>query len=473
MPAPTTKDPSANPRGVYRRRRPLDTPLYQAVSENLETFLEAYEERFLERYGFLHDRTVDTFRAFLRCGILRYGFARIRCTDCRSEYLLAFSCQLRGVCPSCCQKRVEIWTAFLFEKVLLDVDHRQLVFVIPKRLRCFFQRDGTMYGVLCRAVKRAVMAFYRTGLGRPEATPGLICHIQLFGDRLNPHVHVHALCTDGAFDQEGFHHLPLGPEDLEYLQRLFQEEVFRELIRRGLITPAVREDMLSWRHTGFSIDGSVRVHRADKPGLARLLRYIGRPCLAIDRIMYDRATGKVTILSAKKRGGQRQAVAEYDPLTFLALLNLQVPPKGCHLVRYYGVYSSRTRAKRRQEEASVTLSLTTSSHDTPSARERRRRWAQLIRRVFEVDPLQCPSCGGQMVFVAFIVEEQGDVIERILTHLGEDIALPPPTGPPLWLQLRQMAAYYEAHPDVLPQDEADPPHPSDESYIIDEVYPDD
>jgi hypothetical protein len=43
----------------------------------------------------------EDFRAYLRCGILAHGFARIRCDDCAAERLVAFSCKGRGVCPSC------------------------------------------------------------------------------------------------------------------------------------------------------------------------------------------------------------------------------------------------------------------------------------------------------------------------------------------------------------------------------------
>ncbi|HEY4934163.1 MAG TPA: hypothetical protein VII23_21575 [Terriglobales bacterium] len=46
----------------------------------------------------------------------------------------------------------------------------------------------------------------------------------------------------------------------------------------------------------------------------------------------------------------------------------------------------------------------------------RRGWAQLIRRVYEIDPLVCPRCRGVMRVVAFITE--GRVIRRILEHLG-------------------------------------------------------
>ena len=42
----------------------------------------------------------------------------------------------------------------------------------------------------------------------------------------------------------------------------------------------------------------------------------------------------------------------------------------------------------------------------------------LIKRVYEVDPLACPQCGGAMEVIAFIEPPHGGVIERILRHCG-------------------------------------------------------
>ena len=42
------------------------------------------------------------------------------------------------------------------------------------------------------------------------------------------------------------------------------------------------------------------------------------------------------------------------------------------------------------------------------------RWAALIKRVYEVDPLCCPQCGGTMAIVSFIErKDQADVIPRV------------------------------------------------------------
>jgi hypothetical protein len=42
----------------------------------------------------------------------------------------------------------------------------------------------------------------------------------------------------------------------------------------------------------------------------------------------------------------------------------------------------------------------------------------LIKRVYEVDPLACPKCGGVMKIISFIERRQTDVIQRILLHCG-------------------------------------------------------
>ncbi len=62
-----------------------------------------------------------------------------------------------------------------------------------------------------------------------------------------------------------------------------------------------------------------------------------------------------------------------------------------------------------------------------------RRWAALIQRVYEVDPLTCTKCGGRMRVISFIERRQREVIEQILRHCGLWDPLPlrgPPSEPP-------------------------------------------
>jgi hypothetical protein len=95
----------------------------------------------------------------------------------------------------------------------------------------------------------------------------------------------------------------------------------------------------------------------------------------------------------------------------------QIPEPRKHLVRYYGRYSNVSRGKRRkarqQAEGTSEGPVGTAAVVEPS--NARRRWAELLRRVYEVDPLVCPKCGGQMKVIGFITQRA--TIRRILDHL--------------------------------------------------------
>ena len=60
-------------------------------------------------------------------------------------------------------------------------------------------------------------------------------------------------------------------------------------------------------------------------------------------------------------------------------------------------------------------------------------WAILIARIYEVFPLLCLHCGGQMRLISFI--NDGAEIRKILDHIGVESSPPKISqarGPPLW-----------------------------------------
>ena len=65
-------------------------------------------------------------------------------------------------------------------------------------------------------------------------------------------------------------------------------------------------------------------------------------------------------------------------------------------------------------------------HDVDYRKAARRRWTRLIKKVYEVDPLVCPMCGGKMSVIGFIEDEK--TIRKILEHIGE--YNPPERAPP-------------------------------------------
>lgn len=109
------------------------------------------------------------------------------------------------------------------------------------------------------------------------------------------------------------------------------------------------------------------------------------------------------------------------------------------MVRYYGWYSNKSRGLRKKQG-----NLTTDDQpldetdeaieiiDVSEYKPRRipsKQWRECIKKIYEVDPLCCPNCGGEMKIISFITDQQ--VIRQILKHLGPPLEA---YGDKLWTQ---------------------------------------
>ena len=81
------------PEAVYRPRHPERTVLYRLFERHFDDYVRTHEERFERTSGPLRPVVLRTVEAYLDCGRLFGGFARLRCPKCEGEHLLALSCQ--------------------------------------------------------------------------------------------------------------------------------------------------------------------------------------------------------------------------------------------------------------------------------------------------------------------------------------------------------------------------------------------
>ena len=405
---------TASPSGVYKPRRPKASPLYRLTEDHFDEFSTVYDERFARRWGYWHKVVGEVVEKFQACGILKHGFARVRCGSCKNEFLLAFSCKCRYFCPSCHAKRLALWGIWLEETLLADVPHRQVVLAVPKRLRPYFLYDRKLLGELSRVAARTVTSFIRASVGEKDLSVGIVSSIQTHGSLANWHPHLHMLVTDGGFRPDGtFVHLPL--HDVATLTEAFRRAVLKMFVKRELMDIETAQGMLAWPHSGFHVHDAVWASADDKEFTVRIARYCARNPIALSRMEYDDQQGAVTYHSDKPSGPTAGSETT-DALEFLAKLTSHIPNKGQVLQRYYGHYASRVRGMRRKaDEGDEQQPLVTVEPEPEALRKAKRRWAELLRRIFEVDPLACPRCGEEMRIVAFITEPK--TIDRILEHL--------------------------------------------------------
>ncbi len=190
--------------------------------------------------------------------------------------------------------------------------------------------------------------------------------------------------------------------------------------------------MLAWPHAGFHVHDGVWVADGDVEFAKRLARYCARNPVALDRLEYEGHAAPVHYRS-DKRDGPTAGTETVDPLEFLARVVTHIPNKHQVMTRYYGWYANRLRGARRKATAADVepAPIAMAEREALPLREARRRWAELLRRIYEVDPLTCPACGGSMRILAVITE--GAVIDRILAHLRRtrgDARGPPTTRAP-------------------------------------------
>ena len=236
--------------------------------------------------------------------------------------------------------------------------------------------------------------------------------------------HLSTWLTRGGWDRAG-QWAPVPFVDGEAAALVFRHKVFSFLQAEGLLTEERTRRLLSWRHSGFSVHTSVTVPPDDRDGLERLARYLLRAPVSLERLHVDEQAR--TIAYARRAGhgaGLPSSSPPLDPDEFLARVLMHIPEPRLQVIRYSGAYSSVVRARRaRQALAAVgggAAPAPPSAEHEPASLEwkaARRRWAELIRRIYEVDPLVCPRCGGQMRIIAFITEPR--VIGKILRHLAE------------------------------------------------------
>ncbi len=220
--------------------------------------------------------------------------------------------------------------------------------------------------------------------------------------------HLHGLLADGYWKDGVF--TRFSQADLKAIEEAFAERVLAQLHKRELISDNDVAQILSQDHTGFGIWMGDPFH--DKESEQFVARYIERAPLSLEKLAIQD-----DIVTYTTKDGTAH---EFDALEFLAALSCHVPKTYESITRYYGRYSCRRRGERAK------LAPPDEEQESDYRREfRRSSWAACIKRIYEIDPLECPKCKAQMRIIAFIQDAHS--IKDIMKAQGiPDFQAPPP-----------------------------------------------
>jgi hypothetical protein len=453
---------------TYFRKKREDSVLYQVVSQNYNSFLHQVE---LEG-GYLPNYVKEEFESYLECGILAYGFLRLKCKDCGKEKLLGFSCKKRGICPSCGGRRMSETSAHLVNNTIPRVKVRQWVLSVPFSLRYQMSSNPSLQSSLLRIVLRVITGFYKKRIKLdykvPYSKTGAVTLIQRFGSSINLNVHYHILFLDGAYDGENFLGLrSLSNAEVARVLTSISKRVIRYLIKKGylndvsvgadyidefnksepLLSSCVRASISNrialgarrgervrrigngfgnvgdlavfkssrcYSLNGFSLHADRMVSAYSRKSLESLCTYITRPAISEERLAWT-VDGNVSY-KLKRPYSDGTTDVLFSPLELMEKLAALVPKPRANLIRYHGVLAPNSKIRSSIVPKYNKLKTRINSKESIISLDGRLSFSKLLKRVFNIDVEKCESCGGRLEIISVVRDRS--VIRKILKHIG-------------------------------------------------------
>jgi hypothetical protein len=366
--------------------------------------------------------------------------------------------------------------ARLVDGVLPRVPVRQWVLSLPRPLRYRLAYDARLASAVLAVFLRAVFAWLRRRAKRAgiaKGQPGAVTFLQRFGSAINLNLHFHSLILDGVYTERDGKAVfrPLPPpldRDILALCKTIARRTTRVIARLGLsddapdplaedepllaeicaasiqnhVTRVGDEVDVDDSHrgplcadvSGFNLQAAVVVPANDRSRLERLVRYVARPPIAAERLSILSDDRIAYEMKKRWRDGTTHVVFGPDQLVERLIALIPAPRK--NLVRYHGVLASRARLRPQVVAQARRPTDAPPAHEAPNPPPPTRpgrymSWADLLRRVFEIDVLCCPRCGGRMKIVATLTDRS--VVAAVLRSLGVSTEIPrfvPARSPP-------------------------------------------
>ena len=347
----------------------------------------------------LREVEVDEVEKLLGCGDFKNGFATFICLNDGHTKRIPFSCKSR-LCSRCGKKYTDEWTERI-DKDMFSVIHRHIVLTISDKLWGYFEKNSELLKLLMdtagKTVKRMLWEFSRSG---KSLIPGVIMVLHPYGSDLKTNPHVHMLVTEGGLTKDNhWHNQPFIPYNI--LRRIWQYEILTALRKRMPYDTKLNQ-IIDWcftrRKNGFIIYAKDRIRGNKRGAIGYIGRYIRHPVISNKRIIsYD---GAYVVFQYEDRDKQIQQ-KKMPVLEFIRDVLKHLPDKQFKMVRYYGLYSRRIRAKVYRIMKALKLFIKRTICHTS--------WRYSKKQYTGVDPLACPVCGEIMELYSITYPYKGEM----------------------------------------------------------------
>ena len=314
------------------------------------------------------------------CKDKRTGFIEYYCKVCGEYRTIFLGCNGR-LCTSCGKGHTDRWSKQL-PRAMFDVPQRHIVLSLPDKIWPALKNQWDRMKVLMDAAIRVLedVFCYRA---RKNIKPGAVVVLHPFGRDLGFKPHVHIIVTEGGFDGKGnFVHM-------EYISFEAMRKSWQYHVLTGL-----KKAMPKTKEWACWIDWLFKLYPkgfyAYLPEKSRirslrdigkyLARYVRHPAIANFRL-YGYDGERVTFWYLDNKGVKHYRTMEV--FDFIGAIVQHIPPKNFKMIRHYGAYWRRIKARYRAFLARVSLRQTTVEEFKPYGKD------------------ICPVCGYKMFFVGY------------------------------------------------------------------------
>ncbi len=392
--------------------------------QKLKRIFQKYWGSFVSSHpGFIPDYVLKTIDKVIKCRTEALGCHIYRCLLCGFTLLIKHSCKSR-FCSSCGTAYVDKWAAKIkYWLSFINANYYFATFTIPKQLENIAKvNKRLLYNALFTSAGYAILSFYK----EKRVKGGIISVIQTFGRTLNFHPHIHLLCTVGGllFNKLAWKEVFLPALVLQERFKHHFLNTLRTYYKEGKLEMPEEMSFKSFSEFDAFLWGLGRKHwqidRSDAmdavtAALAYIARYLGKPPMSENRIIwYSSMSVCFTYKDYLNKAIQRKCIYSIDEF-FMRLTHL-VPLPRFPMVRFYGLFSTRSKKKLLKEAAKLIpppYGVELLRTEPPkTCREHRLHKTG-------VDPLKCPHCEEELEL--FDVYYPGQLKDKTFADLLKEL----------------------------------------------------
>jgi len=341
----------------------------------------------------LHPRELRAAACISRCYTPALGAHVLRCPAGHFERLQPHACRHRA-CPRCAEPARSRWIDAQMLR-LLPCGHFHTVFTVPHDLLALWSYNREQLTSLLFASARDSLMELMADPRRLGVLPGLLLSLHTWGRNLSYHPHLHCLVSAGGLDANGRWKSSRGHVSVSALplKKLFRGKFLGglgELLKLGRLKLPAEQDCSYWRQvvrqlyrTAFNVEVCDTYPHGRGVALY-LARYVKGGPLPKDRAL--RCDGRSVAFEYHDHRLDRTQSIRMPVPEFIRRILWHAPPRGQHLTRHAGLYSS---ARIQQHQAAqAELSGLQSSSPWP----RPQHGPSTAPIPLPTEPPRCPHC---------------------------------------------------------------------------------